>query len=59
MERIKEILDKYSADDAKAYADTVEMLYKKGIPNGCFQDYSLLMDVMSILGICELIIKGE
>ena len=59
MERIKEILDKYSADDVKAYNDTVEMLYKKGIPNGCYQDYSLLMDVMSILAICELILKGE
>ena len=59
MERIKRILDKYSADDAKAFSDTVDMLYKKGIPNGCYQDYALLMDVMSILSICELTIKGE
>lgn len=59
MERIKEILDKYTSEDAKAFSDTVEMLYKKGIPNGCYQDYSLLMDVMSILAICELILKGE
>jgi hypothetical protein len=59
LKEIKRILDKYSADDAKAFSDTIEMLYKKGIPNGCYQDYSMLMDVVSILAICELIIKGE
>ena len=59
MERIKEILDKYSTDNVKAFVDTVEMLYKKGIPNGCYQDYSVLMDVMDILSTCERIIKGE
>ena len=57
MERIKEILDKYTPSQAQAFADTLEMLYKKGIPNGCYQDYAMLMDVMSILAICEDIIK--
>jgi hypothetical protein len=60
MERIKEILDKYTTDaDAKSFEDTVEMLFKKGIPNGCYQDYRVLMDVMDILGICLHIIQVE
>lgn len=59
MERIKEILDKYPPEKAKIFEDTVDMLYKKGIPNGCYQDYTVLMDVMDIIATCERIIKGE
>jgi hypothetical protein len=59
VEEIKKILDKFTSKDADAFAETVDMLYKKGIPNGVFQDYGLLMDVMSILAICENIIKEK
>ena len=57
MERIKEVLAKYKPDDAKKFHDTVDMLCKKGIGNGVYQDYGMLMDVLSILTISEAIIK--
>ena len=41
------------------FKKTVEMLCQKGIPNGCFQDYSLLMAVLEILSICETIIERK
>ena len=46
MERIKEVLGKYTQQDAKAFKDTVDMLCKKGIGNGCYQDYTILMYVL-------------
>ena len=57
MERLKKVLEKYSPEDAKLFSDTVDMLCKKGVAKGCYQDFSVLMDVLSILGICEAIIK--
>lgn len=57
MERIKEVLEKYSPEDAKKFHDTVDMLCKKGVANGCYQDFTVLMDVLSILTISEAIIK--
>ena len=60
MERIKKVLEKYTPDDAEAIRDTVDMLCSKGIPNGCFQDYTILLDVLEILSICKTIIeKGD
>lgn len=58
MERIKAILDKYKTErQKKLFKDTVDMLSKKGIANGCYQDYTVLIDVLEILSICETIIK--
>ena len=57
MERIKSVLEKFSPEDAKKFHDTVDMLCAKGIANGCYQDFSMLMDVISILTISEAIIK--
>ena len=57
MERIKAVLEKYSPEDAKLFIDTVDMLCKKGVAKGCYQDFSVLMDVLQILSICETIIK--
>ena len=57
MERIKQVLEKYSQQDAKAFHDTVDMLFSKGIAKGCYQDFSMLMDVITILSISEAIIK--
>lgn len=58
MERIKSILEKYSPEGGKEFRNTVDMLCKKGIANGCYQDYTVLMDVLEILSICETIIEG-
>lgn len=57
LERIQEIMSKYSTEDYKTFKDTVEMLCSKGIGNGCYQDYAMLMDVISILSICEGYLK--
>jgi hypothetical protein len=59
MERIKEILKKYTPEDEKIFKDTVEMLCSKGIGNGCYQDYTVLMDVISILSAAECIVAGK
>ena len=58
LEIIKEILSKYSGREAEFKA-TVDMLCSKGIGNGAFQDYSILVDVLEILSVCEAIIKGN
>lgn len=55
LERIKEILSKYEGKGDKFKA-TIDMLCSKGIGNGVFQDYSILVDVLEILSICETII---
>ena len=60
MEELKQILSKYNPEDAKAWYATVDMLCSKGIAKGVYQDYALLMDVLSVLTVCEQIIKkGE
>ncbi len=56
MERLNKILEKYKGREVEFKA-TVDMLCSKGIANGCFQDYSMLVDVLEILSICETIIK--
>lgn len=55
--RIKNILSKYEGRGAEFKA-TIDMLCSKGIGNGCFQDYTILVDVLEILSVCETII-GE
>lgn len=55
---IKMVLDKYSPEDYKLFYDTVEMLCAKGVGNGCYQDYTVLVDVVQILSLCEEIVKG-
>lgn len=60
MEQLKQILSQYTPEDAKAWNATVDMLCSKGIANGVYQDFALLMDVLSVLTVCEQIIKkGE
>ena len=45
---IKEICQEYGCT-IKEWNDTVEMLCAKGIANGCYQDYGLLMLVIQRL----------
>jgi hypothetical protein len=60
MEELKQILSKFTPEDTKAWRDTTDMLCSKGIANGVYQDFALLMDVISVLTVCEKIIKeGE
>ena len=53
LEKIQEVMSKYSAEDYEIFKNTVDMLCSKGVGNGCYQDYTVLMDVISILSICE------
>lgn len=59
LNRIEDILISLRTQKRGAeFRKTVEMLCSKGVPNGVFQDYSLLMAVLEILSVCETII-GE
>lgn len=57
MKEVKEILAKYEPGDYDLFKATVDMLCKKGIGNGCYQDYTVLVDVVKILSICERIVQ--
>lgn len=59
IENIQEILNKYSADDYPLFYNTVDMLCSKGVANGTYKDYSVLTDVIGILGVCENMIKAN
>lgn len=57
MDKIKEVLKKFTKDDYQIFHDTIDMLCSKGVGNGAYQDYSVLMDVLSILTIAEALVK--
>lgn len=59
MNEIKKILSNYTKDDYQLFYNTVDELCRNGISCGCYQNYAVLIDVISILSICENIIKGE
>lgn len=58
MDKIKEILSNYDSDNYGLFKNTVDMLCSKGIGGGCYQDYTVLCDVLAILTECEKIIKN-
>ena len=50
----------YTVDITNMDKDTVDMLCSKGIGNGCYQNYAILLDVLEVLSVCETIIeKGD
>lgn len=57
MEKVKVILSKYSSKDYNNFKSTIDMLLKNGISRGCFQDFVMLIDILSILTIIEDIVK--
>lgn len=57
--KFQEIVDKYSGEDVKVIHDTVETLVGKGVPNGCYQDYTVLTDVISVLTLFESAVKNK
>lgn len=52
FEIIKDILTKYK-NEKNIFHETIEELITKGIPQGCYQNYALLFDIVRILYICE------
>lgn len=59
VEQLKIIYDKYNRQDGKQIEDTISMLCSKGIANGCYQDYAMLMDIVSVMTIFENAIKEK
>lgn len=57
LDSICKILAKYGPEDAELFKSTVDELCKKGIGRGCYQDYGVLSDILSILSQCEILIK--
>lgn len=57
LDRILEIMSKYDKEDYKVFGDTIDMLCSKGIGNGCYQDMTVLMDILSILSICKIYLQ--
>lgn len=45
---LRELIEKkgYTLNE---YDDTIQMLCNKGVPKGCYQDYTLLMFVLELL----------
>lgn len=57
MDGICKVLAKYSSEDAELFKSTVDELCKNGIAKGCYQNYGVLSDILSILTQCEVLIK--
>lgn len=57
ISKVKQILEKYRPEDYEIFYNTVEMLCEKGVGNGCYQDYTVLVDVVQILAFCEEIVQ--
>ncbi len=57
MDKINEILSHYSKEDYQIFYDTVDMLCAKGV-KGNFEDYNVVVDILSILTVCENLIKN-
>lgn len=59
MDKIQKILANYTTSrDCKLFHDTIEELCSNGIAKGCYQDYGVLTDVLSILTECETYMKN-
>lgn len=56
---LEDVMGHYAKEDYDIFKDTVDMLCAKGVSKGIYQDYSVLIDVLQILTICEKFIKGE
>lgn len=57
-EKLIGLLQKYKGR-AEDYHETIDTLFKKGVPNGCYQDYELLNDTISILTLFERALREE
>ncbi len=59
FDKICEILSNYAPEDHKLFHQTVQELFEKGFTKGCFQNYEMLADILTILNQCELLIKNS
>lgn len=54
---LNEILENYTKSDYKIVHDTVAQLCAKGVAKGCYQDYTVLMDILKLLTMFENAVK--
>lgn len=57
IKRINETLKSYTPKEVEIFRKTVYELTNKGLEHGRFENYGVLGDVLSILSLCEKIIK--
>lgn len=51
QDEFNKILSNYSSEDAKLVHKTIDMLCDRGVGAGCYQDYGVLADIITVLGI--------
>ena len=51
QKKFEEILSRYSAKDKDLVNKTIDTLCDRGVGNGCYQDYGVLADMVTVLGI--------
>lgn len=56
--KISTILGKYDETDYELFKSSIQEFAKKGFANGCFQDYTMMSDIIEILATLERIVKA-
>lgn len=51
--KFEQIVDRHNKTDAQEIHDAIDMLCAKGIANGCYQNYAILMDILEVLDAFE------
>lgn len=55
IKRVNEIITR----DPELIDDTVDMLIRRGVPNGAFQDYALVSDILGLLGYITVLADNQ
>ena len=55
IKRVNEIISR----DPKLIDDTVDMIIRRGVPNGAFQDYALVSDILGLLGYVTVLAENQ
>lgn len=59
IEKIRTSLNKFTKKDYVAFRDTIDELCKNGTAKGCYKDYTILVEIITILDACALAIKEK
>ena len=55
IKRVNEII----ARDPQLIDDTVDMIIRRGVPNGAFQDYALVSDILGLLAYLGVVADNQ
>lgn len=56
---IRIVMERYNKDDAKRIRECINEMIAHGIPRGCFQDYEMLVDLLTIMHLVSVIIEED